>query len=444
MQNFHEPLMDTDSHRNKRIRLTDRESRIQKFNQRQKSERLNIPTSDVKVKTLLRMIRQPICLFGEKEIHRRERLKVLLGELSNIPQEVFDFISVEEEKKSKARIVHTEALGTEEFFDFRKSLVLQSLERAKNRIKFEAESKSLNPISVKKNRQEKYSALEKYTLQGSQIVSERPVSCCRFVNENTILTGSWDSTLRLFHGFDLKLDHTFSGHTDRICGIDTFDDFVTSSDNSGGIFLWSLSKRAKISDFKGHQQRVSSVAFHPSGSVIGSVSHDATWCLWDVHEQKQLVKIGGHSKGINSLSFHSDHALCFTGGLDAIGRIWDLRTMNSIWALQGHAKSILCSAFSPNGYQLVTGSEDDCIRVWDLRKLENVSCIPAHLSSVTDLKFRDSCIVSCSLDKTAKIWGAFDFRLLNTLESTDKLLGIDQICDKISTVGFDRTIKLWA
>ncbi len=45
---------------------------------RRQARNLNLPTSDVDVKLSLRRMRQPICIFGEDAMARRERLREIV------------------------------------------------------------------------------------------------------------------------------------------------------------------------------------------------------------------------------------------------------------------------------------------------------------------------------------------------------------------------------
>jgi U4/U6 small nuclear ribonucleoprotein PRP4 len=63
----------------------------------------------------------------------------------------------------------------------------------------------------------------------------------------------------------------------------------------------------------GHTNRVGRVAFHPSGSYLGSASFDGTWRLWDVAKQKELLTQEGHSKEVYALTFQDDGALVASG-----------------------------------------------------------------------------------------------------------------------------------
>lgn len=77
--------------------------------------------------------------------------------------------------------------------------------------------------------------------------------------------------------------------------------------------LLTSRSEAPIGSLSGHTNRVGRVAFHPSGSYLGSASFDGTWRLWDVDTQKELMVQEGHSKEVYALAFQDDGALVASG-----------------------------------------------------------------------------------------------------------------------------------
>lgn len=100
----------------------------------------------------------------------------------------------------------------------------------------------------------------------------------------------------------------------------------------GDVKLWSLtewvhsafilsvgcaaaddSREKPMATLSGHTNRVGRVAFHPSGSYLGSASFDGTWRLWDVESKTELMAQEGHSKEVYALTFQDDGALVASG-----------------------------------------------------------------------------------------------------------------------------------
>jgi len=76
--------------------------------------------------------------------------------------------------------------------------------------------------------------------------------------------------------------------------------------------------------FKGHQDKISSIAFSPNGKSIITGSWDNTARLWDLQGNiPQVYK--GHEVGINSVAFSPDGKRILTGSDDRTARLWELK-----------------------------------------------------------------------------------------------------------------------
>lgn len=52
---------------------------LDELERKKRARKLNVPTDDTQVRTILRDIGHPICLFGEGPADRRERLRTVLA-----------------------------------------------------------------------------------------------------------------------------------------------------------------------------------------------------------------------------------------------------------------------------------------------------------------------------------------------------------------------------
>jgi U4/U6 small nuclear ribonucleoprotein PRP4 len=206
----------------------------------------------------------------------------------------------------------------------------------------------------------------------------------------------------------------------------------------------------------GHGARLASVAWHPSGTLLGTTSYDRTWRLWDVQTGTGVVGTcvqvqDGHAKEVYPLAFHPDGSLVATGDLSGLGRVWDLRSGKSIFILRGHTRSLLALDWSPSGTLIASGSDDNSASVWDLRAQRTLYTLPAHASLVSRVKFAPvsgEYLLTASYDGTVKAWSTRDWSPLATLTGHEgKVTGLDVWGGDeahIVTAGFDRTFKTWA
>lgn len=97
-----------------------------------------------------------------------------------------------------------------------------------------------------------------------------------------------------------------------------------------------------------------------------------------------------------------------SGSRDRTLRKWDLETQRLIGQpLQGHAASVLCLQFDNSREEdvIISGSSDTDVIIWRYSTgelLERIS--QAHREPVLNLKFDHRFLVTCSKDKTIKLW----------------------------------------
>lgn len=395
------------------------EATVRRFEAKKPSERVAVPTNDLYVKLRLRELGEPICLFGESKIDRRERLRDLMlqeGITEGMPVSLGKITG--ETMFLDAR-KDGGALNEEEFFtegskalqNARRKIALFSLPRAMERVKreqerdarvrslaekmtegvldataFEREAVFLEMQDEIREEEALLRDLSDFTSTFSVIGDTRAVSCCSFQRSGSaepslLVTGSWSGACKLWTVKDGAAEEAgvLIGHQDRVndvkfhpnsgMGLDEKAANLASSGADHVVNLWSLEEAGTpLATLSGHTLKVSRSRFHPEGSLLASGSFDHTWRLWDLETQKELLLQEGHSRPVTDVSFHPDGSLLCSTSCDATSRVWDLRSGRSVVVLTGHVKPVICCDFSSNGYELATGSDDHTVKVWDLRK----------------------------------------------------------------------------
>jgi F-box and WD-40 domain protein 1/11 len=114
----------------------------------------------------------------------------------------------------------------------------------------------------------------------------------------------------------------------------------------------------------------------------------------------------GHNECIYSLQYNSEYLV--SGSRDRTLRVWNLRTRRLIRPpLAGHNGSVLCLQFDsdPEEDLIVSGSSDSDVILWRFSTGEILQRLKrAHRESVLNVKFDKRILVTCSKDKTIKIF----------------------------------------
>ena len=119
-----------------------------------------------------------------------------------------------------------------------------------------------------------------------------------------------------------------------------------------------------------------------------------------------------HSQCVYTIQFSKSHLV--SGSRDKSVRVWDLNTQRLKYpALLGHQGSVLCLQFDDTLAQdvIISGGSDADVIVWQfstgqmIKRMKN-----AHTESVLNLRFDDRYLVTCSKDKTIKVWNRKELR----------------------------------
>ncbi|KAI3838829.1 hypothetical protein MKX03_002605 [Papaver bracteatum] len=423
---------------------------------------LAVPTNDFAVRARLQRLGEPVTLFGEREMERRDRLRMIMENLNT--EELLKARGGEEDDEcdaAAAGIVDSDQFhkypfwteGSKELLHARHYIANYSLVKAALRLERARRRRDDPDEDFDAEVDCVLTQTRSLELDRSEI-DELPLTGCSFSCDGKLLaTCGMSGETKLWSMPRVsKIGSPLRGHTQQVTDVafsPTATDLLATASIDRTAILWNT-EGVCLRKFEGHFDRLARLAFHPSGKYVGTASFDKSWRLWDIETGVELLYQEGHSRGVYGICFHHDGSLAASCGLDSIVRVWDLRSGKSILTFQGHNKAVYGIDFSPNGYHLATGGEDNTCRIWDLRKKKSKYIIPAHSKQISQVKFDHQggyFLATASLDKTAKIWSARDFTPVKTLSGHDLKVSSLDIAGEgqyIATVSRDKTIKLWA
>jgi len=141
---------------------------------------------------------------------------------------------------------------------------------------------------------------------------------------------------------------------------------------------------------------------------------------------------------------YSDHAIRVFG-LDGLGLKYE-------WF--GHENSVFTLSYSADFKTLLSGSRDARLKAWDTSKgYRQSGGVVAHLYAINHIAFSPDGkhFVTCSLDKSIKVWQTDGLRLLKVIDKT-RHAGHGTSVNKLYWTSFDnqlvsasddRTISVW-
>ncbi len=119
-----------------------------------------------------------------------------------------------------------------------------------------------------------------------------------------------------------------------------------------------------------------------------------------------------HTECVYTIQYYGKHLV--SGSRDRTLRIWDIDAQRLIRKpLEGHTGSVLCLQFDDRKEEdiIISGSSDTHVILWRFSTGEMIKQLTnAHRESVLNLKFDERFLVTCSKDKTIKIWNRHELR----------------------------------
>lgn len=197
-----------------------------------------------------------------------------------------------------------------------------------------------------------------------------------------IITGSRDATLRVwrlpdpkdraghFHGngsnnsdaLNPYFVHSLVGHRQSVRAIAAHGHTLVSGSYDNTVRVWDIRSGRLLHLLEGHTQKVYSVVIDAERNRCMSGSMDTSVRIWDLETGECIKKLDGHSVLVGLLGL--SHQYLVSAAADSILRVWSPETGVCHHALSGHGNSITC--FQHDNDKVISGSEGG-LKMWDIQ-----------------------------------------------------------------------------
>ena len=195
------------------------------------------------------------------------------------------------------------------------------------------------------------------------------LSCCRFLDDERIMTSSGDMTIALWDVETAKMITHFRGHSGDVMSFSLSEDNNTMISGScdGTAKLWDIRSGECEQTFFGHEADINSVAYGPSGNVFATGSDDCTCAMFDIRSDQMLEQyaIDGMNFGVTSVAFSHSGRLIFAGYDNNAVHLWDSLKRDRLGVLAAHENRVSCLGVPPSGMAVCTGSWDTNLRIFN-------------------------------------------------------------------------------
>lgn len=310
-----------------------------------------------------------------------------------------------------------------------------------------------NVEEIKKIRLSEESPAAKPALYCSSTYSghQGPVLCTRFAKDVIVTTGG-DKTVRFWDVITKTQFKIVQKHSHWVIGVDFNKNHIVSCGMDGlinvydhrGEHLRTLAKhRDAISALRVDEKRIIScsrdatcIVWDISGVVLATWSHSKpirTLCVYrDLiltggSDRRIIVWKGtkyhcdltGHSSQVNCIEAHGD----FIISGDDNGQIILWKDFQAVKRLQ-HKREVLSLCFSPNGLTFASASFDRTVKLWSTETGECL-CTYYHVHFVYKVRLYSDLIISCSKDKTIKMYRISKKKVISDLICEDEVYDFD-------------------
>jgi len=310
------------------------------------------------------------------------------------------------------------------------------------------------------------------------------------LDDKTLITGSWDKTLRVWNK-DKFSQRTYEGHTDKVIDV-SFSPYgnslvsaswdktvrlwdiakrtkpiimphnmqvnvaifspsgreIVTAGERGNVFFWNINSISMRYTFKAHDDYIKAMDFGDNGRILATIggTKDPVIKLWNL-DGMLYKSLKGHTDGIYGISFSPDGNMIVSGGKDNTVKVWDTKSGALIETISGHEGWVWSVAFSHDGHTIASASEDATVKLWNL-KGELINTLRGHEARVSDVAFspNDKIIATGSADTQIKLWNREEGKLIATLEGhNDRVMSVSFSPDgnKLASAGVDHNVKIW-
>lgn len=203
-----------------------------------------------------------------------------------------------------------------------------------------------------------------------------------------------------------------------------------------------------VAEVEGHANTINQVSWSPDGSLLASVSNDATLRLWD-SETWQCIKTIANTGWLTCVAWSPVGNLIAFGGYGQDGEIsvWDVDSWHMIGKLFGHTEPVYSLAWSPDGTQLASGSKDRTAMIWSIGAMAKRFVLKGNEGWVRSVMWspHGRLLASGTRGRTARVWDAKTGKLLATMRHAGSVNAVAWFPDSetLASASNDQTIGIW-
>lgn len=227
---------------------------------------------------------------------------------------------------------------------------------------------------------------------------------------------------------------------------------LVAGQNYAGIHVLDWKNKKEIGSLKLNGAAIFDVQSTENRLFAGT--GDGTLFAIDLNTLRVTDRLKFSDKNVRTMAVNEKANELAVGYSDHHIRILHLDTLTLKYDIPAHGNSVFTVRYMPGQHYLLSGSRDARLKAWDMKNGYSLAGeVVAHLYAINHLDFSPDLkhFVTCSLDKSIKVWEAAGMRLLKVIDkgrhaghgtSVNRVLWTNHN-NLLLSASDDRTISVW-
>jgi len=240
----------------------------------------------------------------------------------------------------------------------------------------------------------------------------------------------------------------FDGHRDRVWSLsfDATGSMLVSGSTDNTVRYWETEPRALVTAPDGGLSDVAASPDDRAGDrTIALAAGDEFVRLYDA-TGRETARLAGHTDRVSTVAFDPRGAAIVSAAADGTARVWDRET-GELRATLTHGGELQIAAFSSDGKTVATAGDDGIVRLWDTRTGVRQRTLYGHTDRALGVAFdpTDELLATTSADRTVRLWSRTGEAIatLHGHDSSVNGVAFSPSGQYLATASADNTIRIW-